>query len=471
VISENTIEIEWRSIDTLMPYINNARTHSERHINQIAASIKEFGFTNPVLVDGDNGIIAGHGRVAAAQSLGLVNVPCLPIAYLTDAQKRAYIIADNQLALNAGWDDDLLKAELQDLQAIDFDMSLLGFDADFLDVLLEEESPPAEDDPLSGAGSLAARFMIPPFSVISAREGWWQNRKRAWLALGIESELGRDKVMSSMESAYKVKRMSDDKSLKKDEIDVPSWATTSIFDPVVCEIAYRWFSPVGGIVLDPFAGGSVRGVVASKLERQYIGGELRGEQVAGNREQGDALCAEDKYPPAWIEGDSRRIDETCRDVSADFVFSCPPYANLEVYSKDPRDISSMDYGEFKAAYFEIIKKSCSLLKPDRFACFVVGEVRDKKGHYYDFVGDTVQAFREAGLDYYNEIILVTQAGTLVIRAGAQFSKGRKIGKCHQNILVFVKGDSKKATAACGVVDVTESIAAYVDANGTEDDEL
>ncbi len=146
MISENTIEIEWRSIDTMTPYINNARSHSERQIEQIAASIKEFGFTNPVLVDGGNGIIAGHGRVMAAQSLGMAAVPCLPIAYLTDAQKRAYIIADNQLALTAGWDDDLLKAELQDLQALDFNMDLLGFDDGFLEGLLEAEQPENPND-------------------------------------------------------------------------------------------------------------------------------------------------------------------------------------------------------------------------------------------------------------------------------------------------------------------------------------
>jgi hypothetical protein len=112
----------------LVPYARNARTHSENQVAQIARSIKEFGFTNPVLIDADNGIIAGHGRVMAAQTLGLETVPCIRLGYLTDAQKRAYIIADNQLALNASWDDDLLRAELLDLQGIELDMDLLGFD-------------------------------------------------------------------------------------------------------------------------------------------------------------------------------------------------------------------------------------------------------------------------------------------------------------------------------------------------------
>lgn len=232
---------------------------------------------------------------------------------------------------------------------------------------------------------------------------------------------------------------------------------TSIFDPVLCEIAYRWFSPQGGTIIDPFAGGSVRGIVAAKLGRQYIGHELRTEQVQANREQAEAICIDDEFQPAWIIGDSKNIDKTCADVKADMVFSCPPYADLEVYSDNPADLSTMAYDDFRDAYFEIIAKACSLLKQDSFACFVVGEVRDKKGNYIDFVGDTVQAFRNAGLEYYNEAILITAVGSLPIRAGKQFSASRKLGKTHQNVLVFVKGDGKKAAQRCGVVEIDDSM--------------
>lgn len=226
---------------------------------------------------------------------------------------------------------------------------------------------------------------------------------------------------------------------------------TSIFDPVLCELAYSWFSPQGGTILDPFAGGSVRGIVASRLGRQYIGVELREEQVAANKMQGDDLCTDPV--PVWHTGDSRNIDRICADVEADMVFSCPPYADLEVYSDDPNDLSTLKYEDFKPAYFDIIAKACGRLKDNRFACFVVGDVRDKKGNYYNFVGDTVEAFKAAGLHYYNEAILVTSVGSLPIRAGKQFASGRKLGKTHQNVLVFVKGDGKKATQACGPVEV------------------
>ena len=121
------MQIETLAIDRLIPYARNSRTHSDEQVAQIAASIKEFGFTNPVLIDGEGGIIAGHGRVMAARKLGLADVPCIRLAHLTAAQKRAYIIADNKLALNAGWDNDLLALELGELGDLGFDLELTGF--------------------------------------------------------------------------------------------------------------------------------------------------------------------------------------------------------------------------------------------------------------------------------------------------------------------------------------------------------
>ena len=119
-----------QSVASLVPYARNSRTHSDAQVAKIAASIREFGFLNPIIIDADNGIIAGHGRVMAAQKLGLANVPVIEASHLTEAQKRAYVLADNRLALDAGWDNDLLKIELQDLQAEGFDLSLTGFNVD-----------------------------------------------------------------------------------------------------------------------------------------------------------------------------------------------------------------------------------------------------------------------------------------------------------------------------------------------------
>ena len=185
------MQIEHLALDALIPYARNSRTHSDEQVAQIAGSIREFGFTNPVLIDGEGGIIAGHGRVMAARKLGLDNVPCIRLAHLTETQKRAYIIADNKLALNAGWDDEMLALEFEELRGEDFDLSLTGFDAEELDALMGEAEGGEYDDETLDNGSLADRFMVPPFSVLNAREGWWQDRKRAWIALGIKSELGR----------------------------------------------------------------------------------------------------------------------------------------------------------------------------------------------------------------------------------------------------------------------------------------
>jgi hypothetical protein len=124
--------IKTAQVADLIPYARNSRTHSDEQITQIAASIKEFGFLNPVIVDGENGIIAGHGRVMAAKKLGMTELPAVEASHLSDAQRRAYIIADNKLALNAGWDDEMLRVEFDELGAMGFDLDLTGFSADFL---------------------------------------------------------------------------------------------------------------------------------------------------------------------------------------------------------------------------------------------------------------------------------------------------------------------------------------------------
>lgn len=150
-------EIIYKPTADLIPYARNSRTHSDQQVAQICSSIQEFGFTNPVLVDDKNSIIAGHGRVLAATKLGLSEVPCLVLSHLSEAQKRAYVIADNKLALNAGWDDELLALELVDLQDMDFDLSLTGFSADELAGLMELETEDGltEDDEVPEAPELA----------------------------------------------------------------------------------------------------------------------------------------------------------------------------------------------------------------------------------------------------------------------------------------------------------------------------
>ncbi len=141
------MKVEQLPTEKLIPYARNTRTHSDEQVAQIAASIREFGFTNPILIDAQDGIIAGHGRVMAARKLGLTEVPCIRLAHLSEAQRRAYVIADNKLALNAGWDEELLAVELADLREMDFDLGLTGFDEDELNALLAEKTIEGNTDP------------------------------------------------------------------------------------------------------------------------------------------------------------------------------------------------------------------------------------------------------------------------------------------------------------------------------------
>lgn len=133
------MEIIYKKVNDLIPYINNSRTHSEEQVNQIVASINEFGFTNPLLIDEKDNIIAGHGRLLASKKLKMEEVPCIVLSGLTEAQKKAYIIADNKMALNAGWDEELLKIELENLKELDFDLELTGFNVDELDDIFQAD--------------------------------------------------------------------------------------------------------------------------------------------------------------------------------------------------------------------------------------------------------------------------------------------------------------------------------------------
>ena len=308
------------------------------------------------------------------------------------------------------------------------------------------------------SGVVAQRFGFPPFTVLDARSGEWQERKRAWLAIGIRSEEGRSAPPggSAMVCGYDAdgnrltgrgENMTYNLSMggyEKGQNSQHENDSTSIFDPVLCEMAYRWFCPEGGQIVDPFAGGSVRGIVAGAMGFDYWGCDIRAEQIAANNAQADAIETERR--PVWVCGDS--MDTMANAPAADFVFSCPPYGDLEVYSDDPNDLSTMEWHTFVAAYKRIILRAVQRLKNDRFACFVVGDFRDPKGFYRDFVSTTIRAFEECGARLYNEAILATSVGSAGMRVTKQFDASRKMAKTHQNVLVFCKGDPRKAAAAC-----------------------
>jgi hypothetical protein len=287
------------------------------------------------------------------------------------------------------------------------------------------------------SGVLSRKYIIPPFSVMDARQGEWLDRKRKWLALGVHEESGREENLLSHNSSMNA-------------INHVKSTGTSLFDPVLAECLIEWFCPRAGRILDPFAGGAVRGLVASCLERSYTGLELRSFQVAANCvRQGSFPFG--GPPPVWVVGDSLTTIESY-PPHADMILTCPPYGDLEVYSDDPADLSLIakkDHAAFVDKYQQILEKAALKLNNNRFAAIVVSNYR-VDGHYFDFVGATVKAFQRVGLHFYNDAVLIQPIGTLAMRADGFMTASRKLGKGHQNVLVFVKGCAKQATSACKI---------------------
>lgn len=428
------MEIVDVAINELTEYENNPRINDES-VPFVANSIKEFGFLVPCVIDADKTIIAGHTRLKAARRLGMKTVPCIYADKLTPEQVKAFRLADNKVGEKSEWDIKALADEINSI--FDIDMTDFGFGVE------DVESIEAEWKDIGQRGSLAQNFLAPPFSILNCAKKYWQDRKNLWKALGIKSGEGRVETWKSMGHLAQL----------QDSAEKKEWMSTSIFDPVLCEVMLIWFSRVGDKILDPFAGGSVRGIVTSKLGRTYTGIDLSEKQINEDIAQAEEILTENM--PCYKLGDSREVLDTLPDDSFDMMLSCPPYADLEVYSHDEKDLSNMDYPDFLAAYEDIIAKTYDKLKDGAFVAWVVGECRGKDGNYYNFIGDTISAFRKAGFNYYNELILATPIGTGGIRSAIVFKKSRKICKVHQNVLVFVKGDWRKACGRLGDVEVLE----------------
>lgn len=428
------LQVTYRDVNGLIPYVNNSRTHSDEQVKQVAASIREFGFTNPVLIDENSTVIAGHGRIMAANLLGLAQVPTITLAGLTDAQKKAYVIADNKLALNAGWDEELLKVELQGLKDLDFDLNLLGFDIDELGAMLASYAAAitGAGDGESRAGNMSKDFGQPPFSVLDTRKGDWQDRKNIWRAKIGDNGESREGTLSDGALMGAINN------------------GVSLLDPVLAELMVGWFGMAGGVAFDPFAGDTVFGYVAGSMGMAFKGIELRAEQAQLNQ----ARCKADGLPCVYYNDSSENMDKYIENNSVDLVFSCPPYADLEVYSDNPQDLSTMAHDDFFKMYKLILQKTFGKLKNNRFAVIVMGEVRNKQGVYIGTIPQTIDIMCGAGYQFYNELILVNNAGTLPMRAGKTMRASRKIGKMHQNILVFLKGDAKKAVKDLGDITIT-----------------
>ena len=305
-----------------------------------------------------------------------------------------------------------MEEELAALSIAGVDMTAFGFDD--LDAGTAHET----DEPVV---KLTDRFIIPPFSVLDARQGYWQERKKAWKAkIGDKGQARDVAIYSGMENWHG-----------------GAFADASILDPVLSELACRWFMPGQGNTFDTFAGDTVFGYVSASLGNHFTGIELRKEQADFNQ----AACA--GLDAQYICDDGQNVLAHIGEGTQDLFFSCPPYFDLEQYSDLPNDASNQStYEGFYAIIDKAFAGAIKCLREDRFAVIVCGDVRNKKtGEYYGFPDDIKQTFKRNGMKLYNELVLVDHVGTARLRA-VKYMQHRKIVKVHQNVLVFYKGDTR-----------------------------
>lgn len=471
----------------------NPRTITEDKFNKLISSIlvlPKMLEVRPVVVDSKFVALGGNMRIKALQSIAEMSADDIAsrlaadktystknkaeqdalLAYwaewlaepyinavvvdnFSEAEQKEFIIKDN---VSFGkWDWDMLANEWDTSELEDWGM----------EVWQNEEWKNGEPSDATNSKpantSLNDRFVVPPFSILDTRKGYWQARKKMWREqIGDMGESRNDKLITSPEIKYKdlyqrtrkhreelgvsfkeyIEKYVPAKVLEHKASKVLSKGV-SLFDPVLSETMCKWFTPYEGAkIFDCFAGDTYKGLVFAMCGFSFRGVELRQEQVDINNRvlEGRGLDIE------YICDDGRNVAQHFDPESQDMLFSCPPYYDLEVYSEDERDASNQGtYEEFIAILDKAFKAALTCLKPNRFAVVVVGDVRDKKtGFYYGFADDVKRIFKEGGASLYNEIILVETAASTALRA-SRYMDSRKVGKMHQNVLVFYKGNTKE----------------------------
>lgn len=390
----------------------NPRKISKKELQKLVESIKTYGLVQPIVVNKDYTIIGGHQRVEACRQLGMTDLDVYVLDLKPDDEKVLNLALNR---ISGDWDDAALYDLLNGL-AEKNRMALTGFDNKELEKLKWKQGNQINR-------KLIEDYIVPPFSVFDTKQGYWQKRKAEWnLQLGDGGE-GRAADLMELDSIAKVQ--------------TKTLTGTSVFDPVLCEILYTWYLDRGALIVDPFAGGYARGLVASRLGYRYIGTDVSKLQITANRTKAKELG---EKGATWVEADGVDLAKHVKE-KADMVFTCPPYYDLEKYDpENPLDLSNKPtYDAFIEAYSKVLINTYNIIKPNSWAIIVVGNVRDDEGNYYDLVGDTTRIMREAGYHFYNEAILATAIATATVRARRTFDSGKKLVKTHQNILFFAKG--------------------------------
>ena len=437
----------------LKAWEDNPRVTDPKFEGDLKSSLDKFGLVEVPVINTDNTIVAGHQRIGKLIDKYGPDLEIdirIPDRELTPEEFIEYALISNKVSARFDYD------KVRSFGDIPFRAGFEDWELDRVDTELPKDITEQAIQKRESHRKLKDRFIVPPFSVWNAQQGYWQERKRDWLGLGIQSEEGRTGDLLNMSSAALFQRFGSYENFKKfkaeNEAAYSDWSEkydgghayakggTSVFDPVTCEICYTWFCPEEGYILDPFAGGSVRAVVASTLGFNYDGIELREEQIKANREQVKDIADPNSPKPRYFKGNALNLDKLKLRKEYDFIFTCPPYYDLEQYSDNPEDLSNLSWEEFKEQYALIIHKACNKLKPQSFAVFTVGDIRDKKGAYRDLIGLTVNSFLAAGLEYYNSAVYCETAISAGIRAARIFNASRKLIKTHQNVLIFFKGE-------------------------------
>ena len=388
---------------------------------------------------------------------------------LSDAEQREFIIKDN---IGYGeWDTDSLTAQWDNEELVDWGIEF----PDAENALNAQNGSGSGSEKQNSApeSSLFDRFIVPPFSILDTRKGYWKDRKKKWYELmGDLGDSRKDTLVTSLEIKYKdlyqrtrehrkelglsfkeyIDKYVSQEDLEKEQAKIVAQGV-SIFDPVVSEIMCRWFTPKSGSkIFDCFAGDTAKGLVFAECGHSFVGIELRPEQVEINNE----IIADRGKDIRYICDDGQNVSKHIEPESQDLLFSCPPYFDLEVYSDLPNDASNQGtYEDFIQVLDNGFSGAVGCLKNNRFAVIVVGDVRDKKtGFYYDFCGDIKRIFKQNGMRLYNEIILVEQTASTALRA-SRYMDARKVAKTHQHVLVFFKGDPKKIKGEFERIEYTE----------------
>lgn len=418
VIDIKTEGLPMKEIKSFVGLQGNLKVMDEKRLNKLVSNIKQNGFIAPIF-EWNGKVVDGHQRLKALGQLlkeGYLfrykqEVGC-KVPYITinakDKQEAAKFILtyNSQYGQIVGLSEFLndFKLEWKDLD----DQLMLNVGK--LDSKFGKPNNKLKDD-----------WIMPPFSVLDTRQGYWQDRKREWYNILGNTSLTRENVLG-------------------DSLIGSINDGVSLFDPVLAEIIFKWFTPEEGKILNLFAGDVEPNIVAAHKGFNITGIELRKEQVENTERIANTLQVSNKLN--MVCDDVLNIDKLVKNNSQDVIFSCPPYYDVEEYSSDKRDFSNKDEADFDKLLSEVIKKSVKKLKDNRFAVFVVSEVRRPDGTYRGFVPKVIKWFEDAGMSYYNEIILINSIGTLPLRINKAWAN-RKVGKMHQNVLVFFKGKIKE----------------------------